>query len=103
LQLGAEVKQWLKDSGIDFSGKVVTNSQLEIEGKKALQAPKNNIILTYESPTLDKIIYWFLRKSINFYGETLIKTLGKEKKAIQVLKAEAYLKEFWKSKGINRI
>lgn len=102
LQLGAEVKQWLKDSGIDFSGKVVTNSQLEIEGKKALQAPKNNIILTYESPTLDKIIYWFLRKSINFYGETLIKTLGKEKKGDPSFKSGvAYLKEFWKSKGIN--
>lgn len=102
LQLGAEVKQWLKDSGIDFSGKVVTNSQLEIEGKKALQAPKNNIILTYESPTLDKIIYWFLRKSINFYGETLIKTLGKEKKSDPSFKSGvAYLKEFWKSKGIN--
>ncbi|OVE56718.1 D-alanyl-D-alanine carboxypeptidase/D-alanyl-D-alanine endopeptidase [Chryseobacterium mucoviscidosis] len=102
LQLGAEVKQWLKDSGIDFSGKVVTNSQLEIEGKKALQAPKNNVILTYESPTLDKIIYWFLRKSINFYGETLIKTLGKEKKSDPSFKSGvAYLKEFWKSKGIN--
>ncbi|MCF2218839.1 D-alanyl-D-alanine carboxypeptidase/D-alanyl-D-alanine-endopeptidase [Chryseobacterium sp. PS-8] len=102
LQLGAEVKQWLKDSGIDFSGKVVTNSKLEIEGKKALQAPKNNIILTYESPTLDKIIYWFLRKSINFYGETLIKTLGKEKKGDPSFKSGvAYLKEFWKSKGIN--
>ncbi|MCQ4141387.1 D-alanyl-D-alanine carboxypeptidase/D-alanyl-D-alanine-endopeptidase [Chryseobacterium sp. EO14] len=102
LQLGAEVKQWLKDSGIDFSGKVVTNSQLEIEGKKALQTPKNNIILTYESPTLDKIIYWFLRKSINFYGETLIKTLGKEKKSDPSFKSGvAYLKEFWKSKGIN--
>ncbi|HAO06971.1 MAG TPA: D-alanyl-D-alanine carboxypeptidase/D-alanyl-D-alanine-endopeptidase [Chryseobacterium sp.] len=102
LQLGAEVKQWLKDSGIDFSGKVVTNSQLEIEGKKALQAPKNNVILTYESPTLDKIIYWFLRKSINFYGETLIKTLGKEKKGDPSFKSGvAYLKEFWKSKGIN--
>lgn len=102
LQLGVEVKQWLKDSGIDFSGKVVTNSQLEIEGKKALQAPKNNIILTYESPTLDKIIYWFLRKSINFYGETLIKTLGKEKKGDPSFKSGvAYLKEFWKSKGIN--
>ncbi|WP_394666087.1 D-alanyl-D-alanine carboxypeptidase/D-alanyl-D-alanine-endopeptidase [uncultured Chryseobacterium sp.] len=102
LQLGAEVKQWLKDSGIDFSGKVVTNSQLEIEGKKALQTPKNNIILTYESPTLDKIIYWFLRKSINFYGETLIKTLGKEKKGDPSFKSGvAYLKEFWKSKGIN--
>ncbi|MFY7846442.1 D-alanyl-D-alanine carboxypeptidase/D-alanyl-D-alanine endopeptidase [Chryseobacterium gambrini] len=102
LQLGAEVKQWLKDSGINFSGKVVTNSQLEIEGKKALQAPKNNVILTYESPTLDKIIYWFLRKSINFYGETLIKTLGKEKKDDPSFKSGvAYLKEFWKSKGIN--
>lgn len=102
LQLGVEVKQWLKDSGIDFSGKVVTNSQLEIEGKKALQAPKNNIILTYESPTLDKIIYWFLRKSINFYGETLIKTLGKEKKGDPSFKSGvAYLKEFWKSKGIT--
>ncbi len=102
LQLGAEVKQWLKDSGIDFSGKVVTNSQLEIEGRKALQAPKNNIILTYESPTLDKIIYWFLRKSINFYGETLIKTLGKEKKGDPSFKSGVvYLKEFWKSKGIN--
>jgi D-alanyl-D-alanine carboxypeptidase/D-alanyl-D-alanine-endopeptidase (penicillin-binding protein 4) len=51
---------------------------------------------------LDKIIYWFLRKSINFYGETLIKTLGKEKKGDPSFKSGvAYLKEFWKSKGIN--
>ncbi|SDR06181.1 D-alanyl-D-alanine carboxypeptidase / D-alanyl-D-alanine-endopeptidase (penicillin-binding protein 4) [Chryseobacterium soldanellicola] len=102
LQLGVEVKQWLKDSGIDFSGKVVTNSQLELEGKQALEAPKNNVIFTYQSPTLDKIIYWFLRKSINLYGEALIKTLGKEKKGNPSFKSGvAYLKEFWKSKGIN--
>ncbi len=102
LQLGVEIKQWLKESGIDFSGKVITNSQLEIEGKKALEVPKNNIILTYQSPTLDKIIYWFLRKSINLYGETLIKTLGKEKKGDPSFKSGvAFLKDFWKSKGIN--
>jgi D-alanyl-D-alanine carboxypeptidase/D-alanyl-D-alanine-endopeptidase (penicillin-binding protein 4) len=102
LQLGAEVQQWLKESGIEFSGKVVTSSQLEIEGKKPLEVPKSNVILTYESPTLDKIIYWFLRKSINFYGETLIKTLGKEKKGNPSFKSGvAFLKEFWKSKGIN--
>jgi D-alanyl-D-alanine carboxypeptidase/D-alanyl-D-alanine-endopeptidase (penicillin-binding protein 4) len=102
LQLGVEVKQWLKESGIDFSGKVVTNSQLEIEGKKVLEAPKENVIFTYQSPTLDKIIYWFLRKSINLYGETLIKTLGKEKKGNPSFKSGvAFLKEFWKSKGIN--
>lgn len=102
LQLGVEVKQWLKESGIEFSGKVITNSQLEIDGKQPLIAPKNNTILTYQSPTLDKIVYWFLRKSINFYGETLIKTLGKEKKGNPNFKSGvAYLKEFWKSKGIN--
>ena len=102
LQLGSEVKQWLKESGIDFSGKVVTNSQLELEGKQPLESSKNKIILTYESPTLDKIIYWFLRKSINLYGEALIKTLGKEKKGNPSFKSGvACLKEFWKSKGIN--
>ncbi|WP_419870641.1 D-alanyl-D-alanine carboxypeptidase/D-alanyl-D-alanine endopeptidase [Chryseobacterium sp. CT-SW4] len=102
LQLGVEAGQWLKNAGIDFSGKIITNSQLQIEGKKILEAPKNNIILTYQSPTLDKIVYWFLRKSVNLYGETLIKTLGKEKKGNSSFKSGvAYLKEFWKSKGIN--
>ncbi|WP_027381658.1 D-alanyl-D-alanine carboxypeptidase/D-alanyl-D-alanine endopeptidase [Chryseobacterium daeguense] len=102
LQLGVEVRQWLKESGIDFSGNVITNSQLEIDGKKPLEAPKENVILTYESPSLDKIVYWFLRKSVNLYGETLIKTLGKEKKGNPSFKSGiAFLKEFWKSKGIN--
>lgn len=102
LQLGVEIKQWLKESGIEFSGNVMTNSQLEIEGKQPLAAPKTNVILTYQSPTLDKIIFWFLRKSVNLYGETLIKTLGKEKKGNPSFKSGvAYLKEFWKSKGIN--
>jgi D-alanyl-D-alanine carboxypeptidase/D-alanyl-D-alanine-endopeptidase (penicillin-binding protein 4) len=102
LQLGMEVKQWLKESGIELYGKVITNSQLEIEGKQPLAAPKTNVILTYQSPTLDKIVFWFLRKSVNLYGETLIKTLGKEKKGNPSFKSGvSYLKEFWKSKGIN--
>lgn len=102
LQLGVEVKQWLQQAGIELSGRTVTNSQLEIEGKKTVTFSKNNMIFTYESPTLDKIIYWFLRKSINLYGETLIKTLGKEKKGNPAFKSGvAFLKEFWKSKGIN--
>src|SRR5690606_10434116 len=31
-------------------------------------------LLTHHSPELSKIIYWFLRKSINLYGEALLKT-----------------------------
>lgn len=102
LQLGSEVAQWLKESGIEFSGNVITNAQLEIQGKKAIESPKNNIFFTYESPSLDKIVYWFLRKSVNLYGENLIKTLGKEKKNDPSFKAGvSYLTDFWKSKGIN--
>lgn len=102
LQLGAEAVKWLWESGIEVSGKIITSSQLEIEGKKMEVVPQNNIILTYKSPTLDKIVYWFLRKSVNLYGETLVKTLGKEKKANPSFRSGiSFLKEFWKSKGIN--
>lgn len=102
LTLGNEIKTWLNNSGIEFKGIVTTTSMQEIKGEEITYAPQNNMFLTYKSPTLDKIIFWFLRKSINFYGETLIKTLGKEKKNEGSFQAGvSYLKEFWKGKGIN--
>ncbi|MCU7613609.1 D-alanyl-D-alanine carboxypeptidase/D-alanyl-D-alanine-endopeptidase [Chryseobacterium sp. GMJ5] len=103
LQLGVEVQKWLSESGIGFSGKVITSSHIELEGKKALNISDNKNILTYQSPTLDKIVYWFLRKSINLYGETFIKTLGKEKNGNPSFKSGVeFLRAFWKSKGINQ-
>lgn len=102
LTLGAEIKSWLNESGIDFNGKITSTSMQRINGEKILAAPKSNVILEYKSPTLDKIIYWFMRKSVNIYGENLIKTLGKEKKKEGSFDAGiSYLKEFWKEKGIN--
>lgn len=102
LSFGSEIKSWLKESKIDFNGQVTSTSMQEIKGEKLKFAPKENVILEYQSPTLDKIVYWFLRKSVNFYGETFIKTLGKEKKNEGSFDAGvSYLKEFWKSKGIN--
>ncbi|RMZ59109.1 D-alanyl-D-alanine carboxypeptidase/D-alanyl-D-alanine-endopeptidase [Chryseobacterium nematophagum] len=102
LQLGVEIRQWLKESGIDFEGKVITSSQIEIEGNQPLIAPKDNVIFTYQSPTLDKMVYWFLKKSVNLYGEVFIKTIGKEKKGESSFRSGVeYLKDFWKSKGIQ--
>ncbi|QOW09242.1 D-alanyl-D-alanine carboxypeptidase/D-alanyl-D-alanine-endopeptidase [Kaistella flava (ex Peng et al. 2021)] len=102
LTFGQEIKKWLKESGIEFNGKVTSTSQQRIDGDKITTAPKNNLLLEYKSPTLDKIVFWFMRKSINFYGETLIKTLGKEKKNEGSFDAGiSYLKDFWRSKGIN--
>ncbi len=102
LTLGNEVKNWLKESGIDFDGEIISTSMQKVNGEKVLNTPKNNIILEYKSPTLDKIIYWFMRKSVNLYGETLIKTLAKEKKNESSFDAGiSYLKDFWQNKGIN--
>lgn len=102
LTLGTEIKKWLQDSGISFSGKVTSTSMQRINGEKILTAPKNTVIFEHKSPTLDKIVYWFMRKSVNLYGETFIKTLGKEKKNQGSFDAGiSYLKEFWKEKGIN--
>lgn len=102
LTLGEEIKIWLKEAGIEFKGKITATSQQKIEGQKISFAPKNNLLMEYKSPTLDKIVFWFMRKSVNLYGETLVKTLGKEKKNEGSFDAGiSYLKEFWKSKGIN--
>jgi len=102
LTLGSEIKNWLKEAGIDFNGKITSTSMQKINGENILAAPKNNVLLEYKSPTLDKIIFWFMRKSVNFYGEILIKTLGKEKKNLGSFDAGiSYLKDFWKGKGIN--
>lgn len=102
LTLGTEIKKWLQDSGISFSGKVTSTSMQRINGEKILTAPKNTVIFEHKSPTLDKIVYWFMRKSVNLYGETFIKTLGREKKNQGSFDAGiSYLKEFWKEKGIN--
>ena len=100
-QLALEIKNWLKEANIDLQGEIITNSQLKIEGKPLQLAPENSIIFTYRSPTLDKIIYYFLQKSVNLYGETFIKTLAKEKRNEGSFKEGVnYLKDFWKAKGI---
>ncbi len=102
LTLGTEIKNWLKEAGVGLNGKITSTSVQEINGESILSTPKNNVILEYKSPTLDKIVYWFLRKSVNFYGETFIKTLAKESKNVGSFDAGiSFLKEFWKGKGIN--
>ena len=61
-----------------------------------------NVFYTHNSPTLDSIVFWFLKKSVNLYGEALIKTL-----AYDVTKTGAtdsgvnVIKNFWHKKGID--
>lgn len=50
------------------------------------------MIDTVYSPRLDSINYWFLRKSINLYGEALVTTLG----------GVSVLQDFWAGRGIEK-
>lgn len=59
-------------------------------------------LMTHSSPPLDSIIYWFNKKSINLYGEALVKTFsvknggdGSTEDGLEQLRA------FWKKNGIS--
>jgi serine-type D-Ala-D-Ala carboxypeptidase/endopeptidase (penicillin-binding protein 4) len=61
-----------------------------------------DVMYTHFSPSLDSIIYWFNRKSINLYGEALIKTFAYEKKGFgSTDSGVAIVKHFWKQKGLD--
>lgn len=102
-QLAIELAEELKKQNIDFKGKIIINSEKIINGEKPVVFPENKVILEYKSPTLDKIVYWFLKKSVNLFGETFIKTMAKEKTENPSFESGVkYLKNFWKDKGIDQ-
>lgn len=60
------------------------------------------VFYTHYSPTLDSIIYWFNKKSINLYGEALVKTFAYEKQGYASTDSGvAIVKRFWKEKGVD--
>lgn len=84
------------------------NSLLE---KRIISQPKasgpgadTTLLFTHYSPQLDSIIYWFLKKSINLYGEALAKTLAFQKTGTgSTDKGVAIIKAYWKEKGIDPV
>lgn len=59
-------------------------------------------LATISSPSLDSINYWFMKESINLYGEAFIKTIAQKKTGKGETTAGIdIVKEFWKTKGIN--
>lgn len=60
-------------------------------------------VFEHQSPVLDSIIYWFMKKSINLYGEALIKTMAVENETIpSTSKAAEFLTRFWEKNGIAK-
>jgi serine-type D-Ala-D-Ala carboxypeptidase/endopeptidase (penicillin-binding protein 4) len=84
-------------NGVLFAG---SYNGMEVE-KKDLPI-KTTTIFTITSPPLDSINYWFLKKSINLYGEAFVKTIAYEKlKFGSTDSGIAIIKNFWQQKGIE--
>jgi D-alanyl-D-alanine carboxypeptidase/D-alanyl-D-alanine-endopeptidase (penicillin-binding protein 4) len=54
------------------------------------------------SPPLDSINYWFLKKSVNLFGEALVKTIALSKSEnVSTEGGIKIIKDFWSKKGIE--
>ncbi|MDB5221690.1 MAG: D-alanyl-D-alanine carboxypeptidase [Chitinophagaceae bacterium] len=70
---------------------------------KAKWNQPGTIFYTHTSPPLDSIMYWFLKKSINLYGEALVKTIGYEKtKDGSTGAGVKVIRDFWQQKGLEK-
>ncbi len=60
-------------------------------------------IYTIASPSFDSINYWFLKKSVNLYGEAFVKTIANQKKDVGSTDSGlALIREFWSKRGIDK-
>ncbi|MGI8637937.1 MAG: D-alanyl-D-alanine carboxypeptidase/D-alanyl-D-alanine-endopeptidase, partial [Segetibacter sp.] len=92
-QITRVLEEELKKQGIELN----TNKEF-----KNIQIGTTTELISHQSPPLDSINYWFLRKSINLYGEALTKTLGYEKKKeASTETGVTIIKTFWKERGID--
>ncbi|MEO6229734.1 MAG: D-alanyl-D-alanine carboxypeptidase/D-alanyl-D-alanine-endopeptidase [Ferruginibacter sp.] len=62
-----------------------------------------NFLCSIQSPSFESMNYWFLKKSINLYGEAFVKTIAYEKANYGSTDTGiAIIKEFWKNRGIEK-
>lgn len=68
-----------------------------------IKLPLNlKVIHTHLSPTLDSLNYWFLKKSVNLYGEAFVKAIAYEKKhAGTTSQGVELVKEFHSTNGVE--
>lgn len=80
---------------------IKSSFEVRFSAEKEADSEKIHPLYTHYSPPLDSLIYWFNRKSINLYGEALIKTIAYEKNGdAGTQKGIAYIKAFWKQNGV---
>lgn len=78
LQGLSAVNNYFIKNNIAVAGKVKNYLSLLVNGESK---PTNvQYFFTLNSPTLDSINYWLMKKSVNLYAEAMVRTIGLEKK-----------------------
>ncbi|WP_316785513.1 D-alanyl-D-alanine carboxypeptidase/D-alanyl-D-alanine-endopeptidase [Pedobacter frigiditerrae] len=86
---------------ITSSKEATTARRLGLEGKTLPNVSQK--IATVSSPTLSEIIYWFNKKSVNLYGEQLLRTIAwKLGKTPSTRNGASSVINFWSAKGIDK-
>ncbi len=96
LALAYDVNTFLQKNGITALGYVTSRTLKDKPDDKAVE------LSTILSPPLKEIIYWFNKKSINLYGEQLLRTIGwRFGKSASTIDGVKTLQKFWKDRGID--
>lgn len=91
----------LKKSSVTITGEATTSRRLQI-AHEALPAVTEKLV-TINSPSLSELIYWFNKKSINLYGEQLIRTLAwKAGKPATTQNGVGVELNYWVAKGLDK-
>jgi serine-type D-Ala-D-Ala carboxypeptidase/endopeptidase (penicillin-binding protein 4) len=91
----------LKRLNINCTEAATSARRLDLENKK-IAGDTHQLLVSY-SPSLSQIIYWFNKKSINLYGEQLLKTIAyKQDKEASTRNGANAVINFWAAKGIDK-
>ncbi|MEP6675519.1 MAG: D-alanyl-D-alanine carboxypeptidase/D-alanyl-D-alanine-endopeptidase [Ferruginibacter sp.] len=96
---------YLKNKNITIKGKAYSYTEC-IRNGLSYQLPMR-FIDSIMSPPLDSINYWFLKKSVNLYGESFLKAIAVKKYPAGISNgiydsAINMIKNFWNKNGIDK-
>jgi D-alanyl-D-alanine carboxypeptidase/D-alanyl-D-alanine-endopeptidase (penicillin-binding protein 4) len=94
--------EYLGNAGIKI-GDVNVPQTVSMPDNTSEKIKNPTILLKIQSPPLDSINYYFLRNSVNLYGEALVKTISLQKAGFaETDKGVEWVRDFWQQKGIPK-
>ena len=100
VQFQKALEKKLGTANVAVSGSIKIPASISNKPTRMNLVPFDSI----SSPTLDSVNYWFMRKSINLYGESLMKAIALNKTGERASTDEGIetVRNFWAARGIEK-